>query len=166
MCMRGCPFGGYFSSVSSTLPWAKKTGNLTVRPFSVVHSIIYDEHKQRAIGVRIIDTNTKETIDYFSRIIFVNASALNSNLVLLNSVSKRFPNGLGNDSGTLGKYVAFHNYRASVNGIMDGMQDVYVYGRNPTEPIVANYRNLKKHEMDYVGGFTSFMGAYRMRSDG
>ena len=137
-----------------------------MRPFSVVHSIIYDEHKQRAVGVRIIDTNTKETIDYFSRIIFVNASALNSNLVLLNSVSKRFPNGLGNDSGTLGKYVAFHNYRASVNGIMNGMQDVYVYGRNPTEPIVANYRNLKKHEMDYVGGFTSFMGAYRMRSDG
>ncbi len=165
-CMRGCPFGGYFSSVSSTLPWAKRTGNLTVRPFSVVHSIIYDENKERAVGVRIIDTNTKESVDYFSKIIFVNASALNSNLVLLNSVSKRFPNGLGNDSGTLGKYVAFHNYRASVNGIMDGMQDKYTYGRNPTEPIVANYRNLKKHEMDYVGGFTSFMGAYRMRSDG
>jgi choline dehydrogenase-like flavoprotein len=165
-CMRGCPYGGYFSSVSSTLPWAKKTGNLTVRPFSVVHSIIYDEAKGRAAGVRVIDTNTKETIDYKARIVFVNASALNSNLVLLNSVSKRFPNGLGNDSGTLGKYVAFHNYRASVNGIMDGMQDVYVYGRNPTEPIIANYRNLKKHEMDYVGGFTTFMGAYRMRSDG
>ena len=165
-CMRGCPFGGYFSSVSSTLPWAKRTGNLTVRPDAVVHSIIYDENKGRATGVRIIDTNTKETIDYFSKIIFVNASALNSNLVLLNSVSKRFPNGLGNDSGTLGKYVAFHNYRASVNGIMEGMQDTYTYGRNPTEPIVANYRNLKKLEMDYVGGFTSFMGAYRMRSDG
>ena len=165
-CMRGCPFGGYFSSVSSTLPWAKRTGNLTVRPFSVVHSIIYDENKERAVGVRIIDTNTKESVDYFSKIIFVNASSLNSNLVLLNSVSKRFPNGLGNDSGTLGKYVAFHNYRASVNGIIDGMQEKYIYGRNPTEPIVANYRNLKKHEMDYVGGFTSFMGAYRMRSDG
>lgn len=164
--MRGCPFGGYFSSVSSTLPWAKKTGNLTVRPFSVVHSIIYDENKQRAVGVRVIDTNTKEQVDYFSKIVFVNASALNTNLVLLNSVSKRFPNGLGNDSGTLGKYVAFHNYRASVNGIMDGMQDVYLYGRNPTEPIVANYRNLKKQDTDYVGGFTSFMGAYRMRSDG
>jgi choline dehydrogenase-like flavoprotein len=165
-CMRGCPFGGYFSSVSSTLPWAKRTGKLTVRPFSVAHSVIYDENKQRAVGVRIIDTNTKESVDYFSKIIFVNASALNSNLVLLNSVSKRFPNGLGNDSGTLGKYVAFHNYRASVNGIMDGMQDVYTYGRNPTEPIVANYRNLKKQDTDYVGGFTSFMGAYRMRSDG
>lgn len=165
-CMRGCPFGGYFSSVSSTLPWAKRTGNLTVRPFSVVHSIIYDEKKGCATGVRIIDTNTKQSVDYYAKVIFVNASALNSNLVLLNSVSHRFPNGLGNDSGTLGHYIAFHNYRASVNGVMEGMQDVYTYGRNPTEPIVANYRNLKKHEMDYVGGFTSFMGAYRMRSDG
>lgn len=165
-CMRGCPFGGYFSSVSSTLPWAKKTGNLTVRPHSVAHSIIYDETKGRATGVRIIDANTKESVEYFAKIIFVNASALNSNLVLLNSISKRFPNGLGNDSGTLGKYVAFHNYRASVNGTLEGFQDKYTYGRNPTEPIVANYRNLKKHEMDYVGGFTSFMGAYRMRSDG
>jgi choline dehydrogenase-like flavoprotein len=165
-CMRGCPFGGYFSSVSSTLPWAKKTGNLTVRPFSVVHSIIYDEQKGRASGVRIIDTNTRKTVDYYAKVIFVNASALNSNLILLNSISNRFPQGLGNDSGTLGRYVAFHNYRASANGVMEGMQDVYVYGRNPTEPIVANYRNLKKHEMDYVGGFTSFMGAYRMRSDG
>ena len=112
LCMRGCPFGGYFSSVTSTLPWAAKTGNLTVRPFSVVHSIIYDEKKGKAIGVRIIDTNTKESTDYFSKIIFVNASALNSNLILLNSVSGRFPNGLGNDSGLLGKFVGFHNYRA------------------------------------------------------
>lgn len=165
-CMRGCPFGGYFSSVSSTLPWAKRTGNLTVRPNSVAHSIIYDEVKGKATGVRVIDSITKESVEYFAKIIFVNASALNSNLVLLNSTSKRFPNGLGNDSGTLGKYVAFHNYRASVNGVLEDMQDVYVYGRNPTEPIVANYRNLKKQDTDYVGGFTSFMGAYRMRSDG
>jgi choline dehydrogenase-like flavoprotein len=161
MCMRGCPFGGYFSSVSATIPWAKKTGNLTVRPFSVVHSIIYDEKKGKAIGVRVIDANTKESIDYFARIIFVNASALNSNLVLLNSKSNRFPNGLGNDSGLLGKYVCFHNYRASVNGDMNGMEDKYYYGRNPTEPILANYRNLKKQDTDYVGGFTTFMGAYR-----
>ncbi|MEO7802271.1 MAG: GMC family oxidoreductase [Ginsengibacter sp.] len=161
LCMRGCPFGGYFSSVSSTIPWAKKTGNLTIRPFSVVHSIIYDEQKQKAVGVRVIDTNTKNTTDYFSRIIFVNASAFNSNLILLNSKSSRFPDGLGNDSGLLGKYVAHHNYRASVNGIMDGLENKYYYGRNPTEPIIANYRNLYKHEMDYVGGFTTFMGAYR-----
>jgi choline dehydrogenase-like flavoprotein len=165
-CMRGCPFGGYFSSVSSTLPWAQKTGNLTIRPYSVVHSIIYDETKRKASGVRIIDTNTKQTVDYFARIVFVNASALNSNLILLNSKSSRFPNGLGNDSGVLGKFVAFHNYRASSNAEFEGMQDQYVYGRNPTEPIIANYRNLKQQDMDYVGGFTSFTGAYRIRKDG
>jgi choline dehydrogenase-like flavoprotein len=161
LCMRGCPFGGYFSSVSSTLPWAKRTGNLTIRPHSVVHSIIYDEHKGKATGVRVIDANTHETVEYFARIIFVNASALNSNLVLLNSTSKRFPNGLGNDNGLLGKYVAFHNYRASVGGNIDGFEDKYYYGRNPTEPIIANYRNLHKQDTNYVGGFTTFMGAYR-----
>jgi len=113
--------------------------------------------------VRVIDANTKEEIEYFARIIFVNASALNSNLVLLNSKSSRFPNGLGNDNGLLGKFVAFHNYRASVGAEIDGFEDQYYYGRNPTEPIIANYRNLKKQEMDYVGGFTTFMGASRQR---
>src|SRR3970040_1018755 len=116
LCMRGWSFGGYFSSVTSTLPWAEKTGNLTIRPFSVVHSIIYDEEKQKAIGVKIIDTNTKEEIEYYAKIIFANASALNTNLILLNSVSKRFPNGLGNDNGLLGKYICFHNYRAGMSG--------------------------------------------------
>lgn len=166
LCMRGCPFGAYFSSVSSTLPRAKKTGHLTVRPFSVVHSVIYDEQKGKATGVRVIDANTKETTDFFARIIFVNASALNTNLVLLNSTSNRFPNGLGNDNGLLGKYVAFHNYRASVSAEMDGMEDKYYYGRNPTEPIIANYRNLHQQDTDYVGGFTTFMGAYRPRANG
>ena len=163
MCMRGCPFGGYFSSVSSTLPWAKRTGNLTIRPFSVVHSIIYDEKLGKATGVRVIDTNSKEVIDYSARVVFLNASALNSNLVLLNSTSKRFPNGLGNDNGLLGKYVAFQNYRASVGAEMDGFLDRYYFGRNPTELILANYRNLHQQETDYFGGYTTFMGAYRDR---
>jgi len=163
LCMRGCPYGGYFSSVSSTLPWAQKTGNLTIRPHSVVHSITYDEKQGKAVGVKVIDANTKEETDFFAKIIFLNASALNSTLVLLNSTSKRFPNGLGNDSGLLGKYVAFHNYRASVNGIMEGFDDKYYFGRNPTEPILANYRNLHKQDTDYLGGFTTFMGAYRSR---
>jgi choline dehydrogenase-like flavoprotein len=163
LCMRGCPFGGYFSSVSSTLPWAQKTGNLTIRPFSVVHSIIYDAKKGKVTGVRIIDTNTHEATEYFARIIFVNASALNSNLVLLNSISNRFPQGLGNDHGILGKYVCHHNYRCSVSGSVDGFTDKYYYGRNPTEPILANYRNLHKQDTDYIGGFTTFMGAYRSR---
>jgi choline dehydrogenase-like flavoprotein len=165
LCMRGCPFGGYFSSVSSTLPWAEKTGKLTMRPHSVVHSIIFDEKKGKASGVRVIDANTKEVTEYFARIIFVNASALNSNLVLLNSISNRFPVGLGNDSGLLGKHVAFHNYRASVGAAFDGYEDKYYSGRNPTEPIIANYRNLGKQETDYVGGFTTFMGAYRPKGD-
>lgn len=165
LCMRGCPFGGYFSSVSSTLPWAQKTGNLTIRPHAVVHSIIFDEKKGKASGVRIIDANTKEAVEYFAKIVFVNGSALNSNLILLNSTSSRFPNGLGNDNGLLGKYVAFHNYRASVSAEMEGFTDKYYAGRNPTEPILANYRNLGKQEMDYVGGFTTFMGAYRTRGN-
>jgi choline dehydrogenase-like flavoprotein len=165
LCMRGCPFGAYFSSVSSTIPWAQQTGNLTIRPFSVVHSIIYDEKKGKAVGVRVIDTNTREATEYFSRIIFVNASALNSNLVLLHSTSSRFPNGLGNDSGLLGKYVMHHNYRAFTNAEFDGMEDKYIWGKNPTECIIANYRNLHKQDTDYVGGFTTFTGAYRSTPD-
>lgn len=165
LCMRGCPFGGYFSSVSSTLPWAERTGNLTMRPHSVVQSIIYDEMKGKASGVRVIDANTKEVHDFFAKVIFVNGSALNSLLILMNSTSSRFPNGLGNDSGMLGKFVAFHNYRGFVSADVPGFEDDYYRGRNPTEPIIANYRNLGKQEMDYVGGFTTFTGAYRERGD-
>lgn len=166
MCMRGCPFGGYFSSNSSTLPWAAKTGNLSVRPFSVVHSIIYDEQKGKAVGVRIIDTNTKQTTDYFAKIIFMNASALNTNLILLNSTSNRFPNGFGNDNGLLGKYVCFQNYRGSLHGRIEGFEDTYYYGRKPAESMMPNFRNFKKHEMDFVGGYMAFMGCYRNRGTG
>jgi len=166
LCMRGCPFGGYFSSMSSTLPWAERTGNLTVRPFSVVHSIIYDEQKGKAVGVRIIDTNTKQSIDYFSRIIFMNASALNTNLILLNSKSGRFPNGFGNDNGLLGKYVCFQNYRGSSRGDIEGFQDQYYYGRRTVECMMANFRNLHKQDTDFVGGYMAFMGAWRDRGAG
>ncbi len=157
LCARGCPFGGYFSSVSSTLPWAKKTGNLTIRPFSVVHSIIYDEKQGKATGVRVIDANTKEATEYYAKVIFLNAACLNTNLILLNSTSNRFPNGLGNDNGLLGKYMAFQNYRASVGGTYEGFEDRYYYGRNPTNPIIANYRNLHKQDTDYLGGFLTFV---------
>lgn len=164
LCMRGCPFGGYFSSVSSTLPWASKTGNLTIRPFSVVHSVLYDENTGKASGVKVIDTNSHEEIDYNARIIFLNASALNSNLILLNSKSDRFPHGLGNDNGLLGRYICFHIYRGSVHEKIAGFEDKYVYGRNPTDLILVNYRNLKQKDTDYVGGFTTFCGAYRERA--
>jgi choline dehydrogenase-like flavoprotein len=157
LCYRGCPFGGYFSSISSTLPWAKKTGNLTIRPHSVVHSILYDDKKGKVTGVKIIDAITKQEEDYFAKVIFLNAACLNSNLVLLNSKSNRFPNGLGNDNGLLGKYMAFQNYRASVGGTVDGFEDRYYFGRNPTNPIIANYRNLHKQDTDYLGGFLTFV---------
>jgi choline dehydrogenase-like flavoprotein len=163
LCMRGCPYGGYFSSVSSTLPWAQQTGKLTIRPHSVVHSILWDETRQRASGVRVIDAHTHAITEYRARIIFTNASALNSTLILLNSTSKRFPNGLGNDHGLLGRYVAFHNYRASANGTLDGMRDQYFSGRNPTECILVNFRNLGKQDTDFVGGYTTFTGGYRTR---
>jgi len=165
LCMRGCPFGGYFSSNTSTLPWAEKTGNLSVRPFSVVHSILYDESTGKASGVKIIDSNTKQEIIYKAKIIFVNASALNSNLILLNSKSKRFPNGLGNDQDLLGRYISFHNYRGSAGGEIEGFKDKYFYGKNPTESIIANYRNLEELDTDFVGGYTIFTGAYRNRTE-
>jgi choline dehydrogenase-like flavoprotein len=161
LCMRGCPFGGYFSSNSSTLPWAAKTGNLTIRPHSVVHSIIYDEQKQKAIGVKVIDANTKEGKDFFANIIFVNASALNSNLILLNSTSKRFPNGLGNDSGLLGKYISFHNYRGSMWGYVDGFLNNYYKVSKPAECIIANFRNVEKRDTDFYGGYVIYSGASR-----
>jgi len=163
LCMRGCPFGGYFSSNSSTLPWAARTGNLTIRPHSVVHSIIYDEKKNRATGVRIIDAVSHETTDYYARIIFMNASALNTNLVLLNSISNRFPDGLGNDHGILGKYICHHNYLGTMNGRIEGYHDVYYYGRKPAEAMMNNFRNFKKRDMDFVGGYMAFMGCYRTR---
>ncbi len=146
LCYRGCPYGGYFSSNSSTLPWAAKTGKLTLRPHSVVHSIIYDETKNKATGVRVIDANTGQATEYFARIIFVNAACLNSNLILLNSTSRRFPNGLGNDSGMLGHYLAFHNYRGSLNASYEGFEDSYYYGRRPTTAFMPNFRNVDKQE--------------------
>lgn len=161
LCQRGCPFGGYFSSNSSTIPWALKTGNMTLRPDSVVHSVIYDEKKGKATGVRVIDANTKQTTEYFADIIFVNAAALNTNLILLNSISSRFPNGLGNDSGLLGKYVAFHNYRARISGEYDGFQEFTKYGNRPNGCYIPRFRNVRKQETDFLRGYAAGFGAFR-----
>ncbi len=159
MCQRGCPFGGYFSTNSSTLPWAMKTGKMTLRPQSVVHSIIYDEKKKRAVGVRVVDTITKEMMEYYAKIIFLNASAINSNLVLLNSTSGRFPNGLGNDSGVLGKYIGFHNYRGRVSAEYDGYHDSTTDGRRPTGGYVPRFRNVFKQETDFLRGYATSFGS-------
>jgi len=164
-CERGCPFGGYFSSNSSTIPWAKRTGNLTLRPFSVVHSVIYDDKLGKATGVKVIDAETMQEHEYYADLIFINAACLNTNLILLNSTSSRFPNGLGNDNGLLGKYVAFQNYRGNIFADFDGLADKYYYGRRPTQPMIPNFRNLQKQEMDFQRGYMMFYGADRPRAN-
>jgi choline dehydrogenase-like flavoprotein len=142
LCHRGCPFGAYFSSNGVTLPAAQKTGKMTLKPDSIVHSVIYDEQKGRATGVRVIDANTKEMTEYFSKIVFINAGTLPSTMIMMNSVSKRFPNGLGNDSGVLGHYLMDHNYRAHVSGTYEGAQDRYHKGRRPVGFYVPRFRNF------------------------
>ncbi len=161
LCYRGCPYGGYFSSNSSTIPWAAKTGKLTLRPNSVVHSIIYDEARQKATGVRVVDTHTRQMTEYYARIVFVNAACLNTNLILLNSTSRRFPNGLGNDSGLLGHYVAFHNYRGNVVADYEGFADGYFYGRRPTTAFMPNFRNVTKQEEKFQRGYMVAFSAAR-----
>ena len=159
VCHRGCPFGGYFNANSTLIPWAMKTGNLTLKTDSVVHSIIYDEKKNKATGVRIIDALTKVTTEYFAKVIFLNASALNSNLILLNSTSNRFPNGLGNDSGLLGKYIAFHNYRGRITATHEGHQNSRVDGRKPTSAYIPRFRNVYRQETNFLRGYAAGFGA-------
>ncbi len=162
LCSRGCPFGGYFSSNSSTLPAAVKTGNMTLRPFSVAHSIIYNADTGKATGVRVIDTNSKEVIEYYSKIVFVNASTLNSTLLLMNSKSERFPNGMGNDSGELGHNLMDHNYNCKVEGEYDGFEDKYYSGRRPTGTYLARFRNFgTDQQTDYKRGYAYAGGAFR-----
>lgn len=162
LCERGCPFGGYFNSNSTTIPWAQRTGKLTLKPFSVVHSVIYDEAKGKASGVRVVDAQTKAVTEYRARIIFVNAACLNTNLILLNSQSSRFPHGLGNDNGLLGHYIAFHNYRGYVHAQFDGFPNGYYYGRRPTAIFIPSFRNLRRDEgLGFQRGYMSYYSASR-----
>lgn len=141
-CSRGCPYGAYFSSNAVTLPAANATGNLTIRPFSIVQSVIYDDEKGKATGVRIIDAETNEAIEYKAKIIFVNASCLSTTQILLNSKSSRFENGLGNDSGELGHNLMDHTYRIGAMGRVDGFDDKYYKGRRPNGIYIPRYVNL------------------------
>ncbi len=161
-CARGCPLSGYFSSVSASLPAAKATGNLTLRPFSVVHSIIYDEAKHKATGVRVIDAESKKMTEYYARIIFLNAGTINTALVLLNSTSSRFPDGLGNSNDVLGRYLMDHNYRAQIEASHDGFQDQYYYGKRPTGIYIPRFRNLGNDvQKDFIRGFAFAAGGSR-----
>jgi choline dehydrogenase-like flavoprotein len=154
MCDRGCPYGAYFSSNSSTLPAAEATGNMTLRPHSIVHSVIYDEQKGKAIGVRVLDAQTKEEMEFFAPVIFLNASTLGSTFILLNSISNRFPNGMGNGSDQLGRNIMDHQYRAGAAASVDGFEDKYYVGRRPNGIYIPRFRNVGDDKRtDYVRGF-------------
>jgi choline dehydrogenase-like flavoprotein len=154
LCSRGCPFGGYFSSNSSTIPSALATGNLTLRPYSIVTEIIYDDLSQKAKGVRVIDTLSNEQFEYFAKIIFLNASTIATAGILLSSKSARFPNGFGNDSGELGHNLMDHHSSAGAYGIYDGLENFYYKGRRPCGFLIPRYRNLRDDEpLDFKRGY-------------
>lgn len=152
-CIRGCPYGAYFSSNSATLPAAEATGNMTLRPNSIVNSVIYDEEQGKATGVRIIDAETLETQEFYADIIFLNASTMNSTLIMLNSKSNRFPKGLGNDSGELGHNIMDHHLGVGASGDIEGFEERYYWGRRPNGFYIPRYRNLNGNNRDYIRGF-------------
>jgi choline dehydrogenase-like flavoprotein len=155
LCSRGCPFTGYFSSNGATLPAAVATGNLTMRPFSVVSEIIYDDNTKKAKGVRVIDTNTKEIIEFYARIIFLNASTIATASILLNSKSAQFPDGMGNSSGQVGHNLMDHHSCAGASGMHEAYQDQYYKGRRPCGFYVPRYRNLpgQTDKTDFKRGY-------------
>jgi len=152
-CWEGCPFGGYFSTQSSTLPAAKATGNLTVRPFSIVTKIIYNKDTKKATGVEVLDAETNKTYEYNSKIVFLNASSLNSAWVLFNSATDVWPEGLGSSSGELGHNIMDHHYNLGASGTIEGYEDKYYYGRRPTGFYIPRFANLNGDKRDYLRGF-------------
>jgi choline dehydrogenase-like flavoprotein len=160
-CWVGCPFGGYFSTQSSTLPAAEKTGNLTLRPWSIVTKILYDKDKKRATGVEVLDAETMKTYEYKAKIIFVNASALNSAWILMNSATDVWPDGLGSSSGELGHNVMDHHLGAHAGGVVEGYDDKYYFGRRANGVYIPRYRNLFGDKRDYLRGFGYQGGAGR-----
>ncbi len=162
LCARGCPYGGYFSSVSSTIPAAEKTGNMTLRPNSIVHELIYDEKTQKATGVRVQDAETGEQIEFFAKVIFLCASTFGSTFIMLNSISNRFPNGFGNDSGELGHNIMDHHLSVGGGASVDGFEDQYYSGRRANGFYIPRYQNLgKDSKKDYLRGFGYQGGASR-----
>ncbi|MDB5210605.1 MAG: family oxidoreductase [Sediminibacterium sp.] len=143
LCHRGCPFGAYFSTNASTMPAAIATGNLTVRPGSLVTQVLYNEQKQKASGVEIIDTETKKTETFYAKIIFLNASTVATAAILLRSTSHRFPNGLGNGSDQVGRNLMDHHKGISIFANVDGFEDKYYYGRRPNPLFIPKFRNIK-----------------------
>lgn len=157
-CSLGCPFGGYFSTQSSTLPAAVATGNLTLRPFSIVTKILYDKDTKKAKGVEVLDAETNMTYEYYAKIIFLNASTLNSTWILMNSATDIWDGGLGSSSGELGHNLMDHHFRLGASGKMEGFEDKYYYGKRPTGIYIPRFRNIGDDKRDYIRGF-GYQGA-------
>ncbi len=157
-CWLGCPFGGYFSTQSSTLPAAMKTGNLTVRPWSIVTQVLYDKDKKRATGVEVLDAQTNQTYEFKSKIVFLNASTLNTTWILLNSATDVWPDGLGSSSGELGHNLMDHHLGVGAGGWVEGYEDKYYFGRRPNGFYIPRFRNLNGEKRDYLRGF-GYQGA-------
>jgi len=152
-CWLGCPFGAYFSTQSSTLPAAMATGRLTLKPFSIASEVLYDADRKRATGVRVLDAVSEQTTDYSARVIFLCASTLNSTWLLMRSATDIWPAGLGSSSGELGHNLMDHHFRVGAQGLFEGMEDRYYYGRRPTGFYIPRYRNLFGDKRDYLRGF-------------
>ncbi|SEL04798.1 GMC oxidoreductase [Parapedobacter koreensis] len=165
-CSLGCNFGAYFSTQSSTLPAAVATGNLTLRPFSIVTKILYDKDTKKAKGVEILDAETNQTYEYFAKIVFVCASAFNSTWVLMNSATDIWPEGLGSSSGELGHNAMDHHFRCGASGRVEGYEDKYYYGRRANGLYIPRFRNVGDDKRDYVRGFGYQGSASRGRWSG
>jgi len=164
LCMRGCPYGGYFSSNASTLPAAEATGNLTLRPYSNVTELIYDKDSKKVSGVRVLDTETGEFMDFHSKIVFVNASCIPSTQILMQSATDIWEDGLGSSSGELGHNIMDHHFRTGASGTFDGFNDRYYKGRRANGIYIPRFQNLPGRpdtKKNYLRGFGYQGGASR-----
>ncbi len=166
LCHRGCPFGAYFSTQSSTLPAAMKTGNLEVKTGMIVNRVIYDEKQQKAKGVEVIDRESGRTYEYYARVIFLNASTVATTFLLLNSTGNRFPNGLGNNHDIVGRHLMDHHKSGGVNADIEGFTDKYYYGRRPSGIYMPRFRNVKDKHPGFLRGYGVQGGASRSRNSG
>ena len=161
-CQNGCSFGAFFSTQSSTLPAAAKTGNLHIAPNSVVHSLIYDDSTQRVKGVRVIDNDDLSEREYYGKVVFLCASTLGTAQIMLNSKSKSFPDGIANSSGVLGHYLMDHNFNARAYGDIPGYEDEYYKGRRPAGIYIPNFQYEPKRGSDkYLRGYAIGGSAHR-----
>ena len=160
-CERGCITRSYFSSINSTLPAARKTGRMTLRPYSVVHSIIFDPKTRKAAGVRVIDAQTREHVEFHARVLFLCASTLESTRILLNSSTPEFPNGLANSSGELGHNLMDHVKAGGADATIPGYEDRIEFGRRPNGIYIPRFRNVKRKDAGLVRGYGFQGGGWR-----